>query len=99
MTQFSEETKKRIVELCKKYKIKELSLFGSRVRGDYRPDSDYDLLVDFFPDAQIDLFDYCRIQVDLQELIGMKVDLVEKPGLKPLVRDRVLAEAQPIYEG
>ena len=39
------------------------------------------------------------MQVDLEELIGTKVDLVEKAGLKKFVRDRVLAEAQVIYEG
>lgn len=98
MTQFSDETKAKIVDLCKKNKVRELSLFGSRARGDGRTDSDFDLLVDFRPDANIDLFDYARMQVDLEELIGIKVDLVEKAGLKKFVRDRVLAEAQVIYE-
>jgi predicted nucleotidyltransferase len=39
------------------------------------------------------------MQVDLEEIIGMKVDLVDKTGLKRFIKDRVLAEAQPIYEG
>lgn len=99
MTQFSEETRAKIVELCKKNKVRELSLFGSRARGDERPDSDFDLLVDFRPDSGIDLFAYARMQVDLEELIGSKVDLVEKAGLKKFIRDRVLAEARVIYEG
>ncbi len=99
MTHFSPETKEKIAELCKKNKVRELSLFGSRARGDNGPDSDYDLLVDFRTDSNIDLFDYARMQVDLEELIGTKVDLVEKAGLKPLIRDAVLAEAQSIYEG
>ncbi len=99
MTQFSEETKAKIVELCKKNKVRELSLFGSRARGDERPDSDFDILVDFRDDSGIDLFDYARMQVDLEKLIGIKVDLVEKAGLKRFVRDRVLAEAKVIYEG
>ena len=99
MTHYSPETKEKIAELCKKNKVRELSLFGSRARGDNGPDSDYDLLVDFRTDSNIDLFDYARMQVDLEELIGTKVDLVEKAGLKPLIRDAVLAEAQSIYEG
>ena len=99
MTQFSDETKQKIAELCRKNKVRELSLFGSRVRGDNRPESDYDLLVDFQDNSDIDLFDYARMQVDLEALIGTKVDLVEKSGLKPLIRDRVLADALPIYEG
>ncbi len=97
MTQFSEKTKKKIAELCRKNKVRELSIFGSRARGDGRPDSDYDLLVDFGPDADVDLFDYSRMQVDLEEIIGHKVDLVEKAGLKRRIREGVLAEAQPIY--
>ena len=99
MTHFSEDTKKKIVELCKKNKVQELSLFGSRARGDERPDSDFDLLVDFLPNSGITLFEYSRMQIDLEEIIGVKVDLVSKKGLKPYVRDSVLSDAQPIYEG
>ena len=99
MIQFSEDTRARIAELCKKNKVRELSLFGSRARGDNQPDSDFDLLVDFLPDSGVSLFEYCRMQIDLEEIIGQKVDLVDKTGLKKFVRDRVLAEAQPIYEG
>lgn len=95
--QFTEETKQQIFELCRKNKVKELSIFGSRARGDNRPDSDYDLLVDFRQDADIDLFDYSRMQVDLEEIIGHKVDLVDKTGLKRRIREGVLAEAQPIF--
>ena len=98
MTQLSETTRKQIADLCKKYKIRELSLFGSRAREESTEQSDYDLLVDFRPDARISLFEFSRIQVDLEELIGTKVDLVPKRGLKPLIRERVLADAQPIYE-
>lgn len=98
MTQFSESTRKQIASVCKKYKIRDLSLFGSRVRGEASDRSDYDLLVDFWPDSAISLFEFSRIQVDLEEIFGTKVDLVPKSGLKPLIRNRVLAEAMPIYE-
>ncbi len=99
MMQFSKETRKRIEELCRKNKVRELSLFGSRVRGDHRPDSDFDLLVDFLPDSGVTLFEYSRMQIDLEEIIGAKVDLVSKKGLKPYVKDSVLSDAVPIYEG
>ncbi len=97
MTHFSPETKEKIAELCRKNKVRELSLFGSRARGDNGPDSDYDLLVDFRADSDIDLFDYSRMQIDLEELIGTKVDLVPKSGLKPLIRESVLANTELIY--
>ena len=95
--QFTEETKQQIFELCKKNKVKELSIFGSRARGDNREDSDYDFLVEFQPDADIDLFDYSGMQVDLEDIVGQKVDLVDKIGLKRRIREGVLAEAEPIY--
>ena len=96
--QFSEETKRKIAELCRKNKVRELSLFGSRARGDARPDSDYDLLVEFFPDAGIGLIKYSRMQIDLSNILASKVDLVTKKGLKEYLRNNVLAEATPIYE-
>lgn len=98
MTQFDENTKQKIIELCKKNKVRELSLFGSRARGDFWPESDYDFLVEFLPNSGISLFEYSRMQVDLEEIIGVKVDLVTKTGLKPYVKDSVLADAKPIYE-
>lgn len=98
MTQFSEETKRKIEELCRKNRVRELSLFGSRSRGDERPESDFDLLVEFLPDAGIGLIEYSRMQIDLSEILDTKVDLVTKKGLKDYVRDNVLADATPIYE-
>lgn len=98
MMHFSEETRKKIVELCKRHKIRQISLFGSRVRGDHRPESDYDFLVEFDPGSRISLFDYGRAWVDFEDLMESKIDLVDKEGLKPLLRESVLAEAKLIYE-
>lgn len=98
MTQFDQQTKKAIDDLCRKNKVRELSLFGSRARGDANADSDFDLLVEFLPNSGMSLFEFSRMQIDLQSVIGSKVDLVPKSGLKPLIRDAVLAEAELIYE-
>lgn len=98
MTQFSEETRQKIIELCKKNEVRELSLFGSRVRGDYRADSDFDLLVEFQPNSGMSLFEFSRMQIDLEDVLGTRVDLVPKNGLKARIRDSVLAEAETIYE-
>lgn len=98
MTQFSEETKQKIAELCRKNKVRELSIFGSRARGDNRADSDYDLLVEFFPNSGIGLLEYCRLGLDLGDILEMKVDLVSKKGLREHVRQNVLDDAQVIYE-
>ena len=87
----------KLASLCQRYQVRELSLFGSAARGEMRPDSDIDLLVEFLPDAQVDLVDYAGLMLDLSRLLGRKVDLVSKNGLKPLIRNSVLEEARLVY--
>jgi uncharacterized protein len=87
----------KLANLCRRYHVRELSLFGSAARGEMRPDSDFDILVEFLPGADIDLVDYAGLMLDLSHLLGRKVDLVSKNGLKPLIRASVLGEARPLY--
>ena len=86
-----------LAELCRMYSVRELSIFGSAARGEARPDSDIDMLVEFLPGAKIDLVDYAGLMLDLSKLIGRKVDLVSKKGLKPLIWASVLKDARPLY--
>jgi len=86
-----------IAEICRRHQVCELSLFGSAVRGEMRPDSDIDLLVDYSPGARPSLFDLIGMMNELSDLLGRKVDLGVKRALKPRYRDRILAEAQVIY--
>ncbi len=86
-----------IQEICRRYGVAELSLFGSAVRDDFRPDSDIDLLVTFHPEAKIGLLEFAGLQRELEEVIGRPVDLVSKRGLKPIIRDEVLGSAQVLY--
>src|ERR1039457_1467997 len=86
-----------LADLCRRYRVRELSLFGSAARGEMRADSDIDMLVEFLPDAGIDLVDYAGLMLDLSRLLGRKVDLVSKNGLKPLIRASVLEEARLLY--
>jgi len=88
-----------IAELCRRYGVRELSVFGSAARGDMRPDSDVDLLVSFDSGARIGMFEYAGLMLDLGKLLCRKVDLVQKEGLKKYARDAVLAEARVIYAG
>lgn len=90
-----DETK--LADLCRRYQVRELSVFGSAARGEMRPDSDVDLLVEFLPDAEIDLVDHAGLMLDLSHLLGSKVDLVSKKGLKPLIRASVLEQARLLY--
>ena len=71
--------------------VRTLDLFGSVARGDERPDSDIDLIVEFA--VPVGLFEITRIRLRLEQLLGRKVDLVPRDGLKPRVRERVLGES------
>ncbi len=84
-------------DICRRHKVRELSVFGSAARGDMGPYSDIDLLVEFLPEAEADLFDHAGLMLDLSQFLGRKVDLVSKNGLKPLIRSSVLGEARLLY--
>jgi uncharacterized protein len=86
----------RLAELCQKYGIAELSVFGSVARGDARPDSDVDLLYVRVPGNDLGM-SYFALQDDLEKLFGRPVDLVPKEGLHRVIRDQVLADAQVLY--
>lgn len=87
----------KLTDICQRYHVRELSFFGSAARGEMRPESDVDLLVEFLPDADIDLIDYAGLMLDLSYLLNKKVDLVSKNGLKPRIRASVLAQARLLY--
>ncbi|MBI5283228.1 MAG: nucleotidyltransferase family protein [Candidatus Solibacter usitatus] len=86
-----------LADLCRRYEVRELSLFGSAVRGELGPDSDVDIMVEFEPSARIGLLKFESLSEDLESLTGRKVDLVTKRGLKPWIRPHVLREARVIY--
>jgi len=86
-----------IAAICRRYRVRELSVFGSAARGEMRPDSDIDLLVDFLPDARPGLLGLSAMMREFSGLLGRRVDLAVKPALKPLVRTNVLADSQVIY--
>lgn len=87
----------QIRDFCRRNQIRQLLLFGSVLRDDFRPESDVDVLVEFEPGAQIGLFEFMRIQEELAALLQRPVDLVPKDGLKPIIRSSVLASAQVVY--
>lgn len=86
-----------LVELCRRHRVRELCVFGSAARGEMRPDSDIDLLVEFLPEAEVDLVDHAGLMLDLARLVGRDVNLVSKNGLKPRIRRAVLDEARLLY--
>ena len=86
-----------IADFCRRHGVRELSLFGSVLRDDFRPDSDVDVLVEFFPGSRIGLFEFCNMIQELETILGKKVDLVTMNGLHPRIRDTVLAAREVLY--
>jgi predicted nucleotidyltransferase len=87
----------RLAALCRRYHVRELALFGSALREDFSANSDIDLLVEFEPHAEIGFWDLSGLQIELEQLVGRRVDLVPKHGLKPPLREHVLAGSRMLY--
>jgi predicted nucleotidyltransferase len=89
--------RKQLQAFCQHYQVRRLALFGSVARGEARPESDVDFLVTFQPGAQVGFLTLGRMRRELSELFHRPVDLVPQDGLKPVIREAVLAEAREIY--
>ena len=93
MTRLEQLRQKRadILTIADKYGATNLRIFGSVARGDDRPDSDIDFLVDV--QRQWSLFDHSGLMQDLEDLLGRKVDLIPADNIRDFCRDRILTEA------
>jgi hypothetical protein len=83
-----------ILKIASRYGAKKIRVFGSVVRGEDRPDSDVDFLVDL--EEGRSLMDLGGLLMDLQKLLGRNVDIVTENGLHWYIKDRILHEARPI---
>lgn len=87
-----------VKEFCRRWKINELSIFGSALRSKLRPDSDLDILVSFAEDAEWSILDHARMSEELSTLLGRNVDIVEAVTLNnPFRRHEILSTRQVIY--
>ena len=90
--------KDEISSFCHRHHIKKLSIFGSALREDFRPESDIDILVEFEPGYTPGL-NFFTIEEELSKILGKKVDLHTPNFLSKYFRDMVLKEAQIQYVG
>lgn len=94
----SEIPREAITAFCKKWKVAELSLFGSILREDFGPGSDVDVLVSFAEGAGWSLYDWVDMIEELKGIFGREVDLVSKKGLRnPFRRHNILNNRTVIY--
>ena len=87
----------KIAEICSRWGIRRLALFRSVLRDDFRSDSDVDILVEFKP-GMTPGFAFITIQDELSSAIGRGVDLNTYNSLSEYFRDRVMEEAEMIYD-
>ncbi|KRF21264.1 DNA polymerase [Nocardioides sp. Soil797] len=88
--------RERLREVCERYGVATLEVFGSVARHEDRDDSDIDLLYVLKPTARLG-FKLFELEDELAALIGRPVDLVARKSVNKYMREQVLAEAQPLY--
>jgi predicted nucleotidyltransferase len=90
-----------IRSFCQEWGITEFALFGSVLRGDFRPDSDIDVLVRFRDDVRYSLFDLARMGDQLEHIFHRPVDLIDRKAIEQsanyLRRDHILNSAEVVY--
>lgn len=86
----------RLREVCERYGVASLEVFGSVARGEDRPDSDLDLLYVLQPGTRLGfrLFD---LEDELAEVFGRPVDLVARKSINKYLREQILTDARPLY--
>jgi predicted nucleotidyltransferase len=89
--------REKVAEFCRRRHIRRLSLFGSVLRPDFRPDSDVDVLVEFQPARVVGLIRLAGMERELSGVIGRKVDIRTAADLSRYFRDEVLAKAEVLY--
>lgn len=97
-----QEIKQKIKEAIEKDPLREniqkVSLFGSYVHGDFKDDSDVDILIEFTPAARIGFFKLAQIKRNMERFINREVDLLTPEAISKYFREEVLKDAEQIYE-
>ncbi len=93
--------KERIADFCHRWKVAELSLFGSVLRDDFSPASDVDVLVQFIPGSTVTIGTMVTMKEELESLFRRKVDILTKKAVQasknPLRKKAILGGAQIVY--
>lgn len=87
----------RLTDLCRRFGVSRLSVFGSILRDAFTADSDVDMLVEFLPQTRIGLIGMANMEAELSEAIGRKVDLRTASELSRYFRDEVVSQARLLH--
>ena len=86
-----------LTEICRRYRVQELALFGSVLRNDFTPTSDVDVVVSFLSGTLVTLFWLGGLAAALEALFGRPVDLVPMSAIRPILREEILSTKETIY--
>jgi predicted nucleotidyltransferase len=84
------DVEQMVIAILRRHGVAHAGVFGSFARGEQRPDSDLDLLVEF--EGRSSLLDMAGLKLDLQDLLGRQVDVVTPDGLSPYIQDNVMRD-------
>lgn len=101
MTNLDKVSPKQIEQFCEKWRVEELSLFGSVIREDFNSESDVDVLISFLPDAKWTLFDHVDMKEDLKSIFSRNIDLVTKKAVErsrnTVRKNSIISSAKQVY--
>ena len=90
-----EEIFKKIVQVLKNQRAKKIAIFGSYMRGEEKPGSDIDIIIEF--SERKSLLELVGIEQELSDVLGVKVDLLTEKFISPYLFDRIKEEMEVIY--
>ncbi|MCK9632152.1 MAG: nucleotidyltransferase family protein [Methanoregula sp.] len=92
---------KMIAEFCKKWNVRELQVFGSVLRSDFRPESDIDIVVDFTPGSVHTLLHLAKMEEELERVFGRRIDLITRHAVERsrnhIRKKTILSTMVPVY--
>jgi len=89
-----DEKIKKMIEILKKHGVKSVKIFGSYVRGEAKPDSDLDVIVEF--SERKSLLEIVGIEQELEDILGIKVDLLTEAAISPYLREKIEKESKVV---
>jgi len=89
------EISKKIYPVLQRYDVARAAIFGSLARGEYRKDSDIDIVVEF--KGEKSLLDLAGLKIELEEILKKEVDVLTYNSLSPLIKENILKEQEVIY--
>lgn len=92
----SEVDQERLHDVCERFGVARLQVFGSTARGDARADRDIDILYSLRPGVRLG-WEIEDLVTELSEIFGRQVDLVAQRGIHERLRESVLADAKDLY--